>query len=155
MIAVACVLTFCAPGPPTPTVVTGPGPGLTVPLRAALEQRWYAGATWNEALEAQRRQNSHTMVTSTGSRSTNTSPTNAQSDTRSSWTGVAECESDGDWSTNTGNGYYGGLQEDMPFWIAHGGLAYAPRPDLASPAEQVAVAERAGSRAPWPVCGSR
>src|SRR5699024_10094297 len=26
------------------------------------------------------------------------------------WSGVAQCESGGNWSTNTGNGYYGGLQ---------------------------------------------
>jgi Transglycosylase-like domain len=153
--AAACLLTFCAPAPSTPTVVTGPGPGLTAPLRAALETRWYAGATWNEAVEAQRRQNSQMMVTTTGNKSRATSARNHQSDTPASWTGVAACESGGNWSTNTGNGYYGGLQEDMPFWITHGGLAYAPRPDLASPAEQVIVAERAQSRAPWPVCGSR
>src|ERR671921_420111 len=34
----------------------------------------------------------------------------AQAATTHDWTGVAECESGGDWSINTGNGYYGGLQ---------------------------------------------
>jgi hypothetical protein len=72
------------------------------------------------------------------------------------WSGVAECESGGDWSINTGNGYYGGLQFYQPTWEGYGGLEFAPRADLASPAEQIAVAERVldgqGIGA-WPVCG--
>lgn len=72
------------------------------------------------------------------------------------WDAVARCESGGDWHTNTGNGYFGGLQMDREFWHDWGGLAYAPRPDLASRLEQIAVATRAyhrRGRAPWPVCG--
>ena len=72
------------------------------------------------------------------------------------WDGVAACESGGNWSINTGNGYYGGLQFDLGTWQANGGGAYAPRPDLASKSAQIAVAtslyQKAGS-APWPVCG--
>ena len=72
------------------------------------------------------------------------------------WTGVAQCESGGNWSINTGNGYYGGLQFSASTWSAYGGGAYAPRADLASPAEQIAVAERVlvgqGIGA-WPTCG--
>jgi uncharacterized protein YabE (DUF348 family) len=72
------------------------------------------------------------------------------------WDGVAGCESGGNWSTNTGNGYYGGLQFDLGTWNANGGSAYAARPDLASKAQQIAVAtalyQKAGS-SPWPVCG--
>ena len=72
------------------------------------------------------------------------------------WTGVAKCESGGNWSINTGNGYYGGLQFSASTWSAYGGGAYAPRADLASPAEQIAVAERVlvgqGIGA-WPTCG--
>ncbi len=72
------------------------------------------------------------------------------------WTGVAECESSGNWSINTGNGYYGGLQFSGSTWLAYGGGAYASRADLASPAEQIAVAERtlAGQGVgAWPTCG--
>jgi len=72
---------------------------------------------------------------------------------------VAVCESGANWSINTGNGYYGGLQEDMTFWVTYGGLEYAPRPDLATRTQQIAVAMRArdsgrGYR-PWPNCGWR
>jgi LysM repeat protein len=72
------------------------------------------------------------------------------------WSGVARCESGGNWSTNTGNGYYGGLQFSASTWSAYGGGTYAPRADLASPAEQIAVAERvlAGQGiGAWPTCG--
>jgi peptidoglycan hydrolase CwlO-like protein len=72
------------------------------------------------------------------------------------WDAVALCESGGNWSINTGNGYYGGLQFSASTWAAHGGLTYAPRADLASRAEQIAVAENVlasqGAGA-WPTCG--
>lgn len=74
------------------------------------------------------------------------------------WDAVARCESSGNWRINTGNGYYGGLQFAQGTWEGFGGLRYAPRADLASKDQQVAVAERTlqgqGTGA-WPVCGRR
>jgi hypothetical protein len=74
------------------------------------------------------------------------------------WSGVAQCESGGNWSINTGNGYFGGLQFNASTWSAYGGGSYAPRADLASAAQQIAVAERVlasqGAHA-WPTCGRR
>ncbi|MER7486389.1 transglycosylase family protein [Streptomyces sp. NPDC126497] len=58
------------------------------------------------------------------------------------WDRVAECESGGSWSQNTGNGYYGGLQLTQDDWERHGGLDYAPSADQASRGQQIAVAER-------------
>lgn len=57
------------------------------------------------------------------------------------WLAMAQAESGGNWQTNTGNGFYGGLQFAQPSWEGAGGLAYAPRADLASPAQQMAVGE--------------
>ncbi len=72
------------------------------------------------------------------------------------WDGVAECESGGNWSINTGNGYYGGLQFSQSTWEAYGGLEFAPRADLATKEQQIVVAERTldgqGVGA-WPTCG--
>ena len=68
------------------------------------------------------------------------------------WSGVARCESGGNWSINTGNGYYGGLQFDYSSWLANGGDDFAPRADLASRAEQITVANRYYAKAglgPW------
>lgn len=69
------------------------------------------------------------------------------------WDGVAQCESGGNWHTNTGNGYYGGLQFTQSTWRANGGSGMASQ---ASKEEQVRVAENVlntqGAGA-WPVCG--
>lgn len=69
------------------------------------------------------------------------------------WSGVADCESGGNWSTNTGNGYYGGLQFNQQTWSANGGSG---SPANASKSEQIRVAENVldtqGAGA-WPVCG--
>src|SRR5690606_486711 len=71
------------------------------------------------------------------------------------WDRLAECESTGRWDINTGNGYYGGLQFAQQTWVGHGGEQFAPRADLATREQQMAVAERVlasqGWRA-WPVC---
>ncbi|MFJ8478004.1 transglycosylase family protein [Kitasatospora sp. NPDC094011] len=77
---------------------------------------------------------------------------------RYDWDRVADCESSGDWHVNSRNGYFGGLQFDQPTWRENGGLAYAPRADLASREEQMAVAQHLADHrglSPWPVCGSR
>lgn len=58
------------------------------------------------------------------------------------WDGIAQCESGGNWSINTGNGYYGGLQFDIQTWLAAGGGQYAPRADLATKAQQIEIANR-------------
>ncbi|MFC7993325.1 transglycosylase family protein [Streptomyces pilosus] len=58
------------------------------------------------------------------------------------WDRVAECESGGSWSQNTGNGYYGGLQLTQDDWEKYGGLDYAPSADQASRGQQIAVAEK-------------
>ena len=74
------------------------------------------------------------------------------------WDALAQCESSGDWHINTGNGYYGGLQEDETFWRNYGGLRFASRPDLASRAAQITVALRGlrvQGRGAWPQCGWR
>jgi uncharacterized protein YabE (DUF348 family) len=74
------------------------------------------------------------------------------------WDAIARCEAGGNWAINTGNGYYGGVQFDQSTWERSGGLRYAPRADLATREEQIAVAqmvlERQGWGA-WPVCGGR
>ncbi|MFI8514797.1 transglycosylase family protein [Streptomyces sp. NPDC085460] len=70
------------------------------------------------------------------------------------WDRVAACESAGQWSANFGNGAYGGLQMTQEAWERHGGLAYAPSPDLASRAQQIAVADKALSSGStdWATC---
>lgn len=72
------------------------------------------------------------------------------------WDEVAQCESTGDWSISTGNGYYGGLQFSSSTWAEFGGTQYAPQANQATKAQQIAVAEKVlavqGPGA-WPACG--
>jgi uncharacterized protein YabE (DUF348 family) len=73
------------------------------------------------------------------------------------WDRIAQCESGGNWSINTGNGYYGGLQFSISSWLANGGDDFASRPDLASRAEQITVANRYYAKAglsPWGCAGA-
>jgi hypothetical protein len=80
----------------------------------------------------------------------------ASAATVSTWDKVAQCESGGDWTINTGNGYYGGLQFSASTWRAYGGGAYASAANQASKTAQISVAERVlASQGPdaWPVCG--
>jgi uncharacterized protein YabE (DUF348 family) len=68
------------------------------------------------------------------------------------WDRIAKCESGGNWAINTGNGYYGGLQFDNQTWLGSGGGQFAPRADLASRTQQIAIANKvyaARGLAPW------
>jgi hypothetical protein len=58
------------------------------------------------------------------------------------WDAIAQKESGGNWAINTGNGYYGGLQFDLSTWHDFGGDQFAPRPDMTSRENQIAVANR-------------
>lgn len=69
------------------------------------------------------------------------------------WDALAQCESGGNWSANTGNGFYGGLQFAPGTWAANGGVG---SPSTASRAEQIRVARnvlRSQGIGAWPVCG--
>lgn len=81
----------------------------------------------------------------------------ASAATASEWDAVAQCESGGNWSINTGNGYYGGLQFSASTWAAYGGTAYASTADQASKSEQITIGEKvlaAQGKGAWPTCGT-
>ncbi|MEO9139568.1 MAG: transglycosylase family protein [Jatrophihabitans sp.] len=72
------------------------------------------------------------------------------------WDRVAHCESTNNWSINTGNGFYGGLQFSSSTWAGYGGHKYAHQANRATRMEQIQVARRVlASQGPgaWPVCG--
>ncbi|PRW63780.1 resuscitation-promoting factor [Actinopolyspora mortivallis] len=74
------------------------------------------------------------------------------------WDKLAQCESGGNWSINTGNGYYGGLQFNKSTWDAYGGSQYAAYPHQASRQQQIAIATKVrdarGGYGAWPACAS-
>jgi hypothetical protein len=74
------------------------------------------------------------------------------------WDRLAQCESTQNWDTNTGNGYYGGVQFDQKTWKRYGGTEYAPRADQASREEQIAVAKKVQDQQgwnAWPTCSEK
>lgn len=76
----------------------------------------------------------------------------------STWDALAQCEATGNWAINTGNGFFGGVQFDQNTWERQGGLKYAPRADLASREEQIAIAsvtQKSQGWGAWPACTSR
>jgi len=80
-------------------------------------------------------------------------PANAAS--LETWEALAQCESSGNWSIDTGNGYYGGLQFSPSTWSAYGGSGSAAD---ASKEQQIAVAEQvlAGQGwGAWPACSAK
>lgn len=72
------------------------------------------------------------------------------------WDRLAQCEAGGNWATNTGNGYYGGLQFNLGTWQANGGTGY---PHQASRETQIAIATKvrdaSGGYGAWPGCASK
>jgi uncharacterized protein YabE (DUF348 family) len=71
------------------------------------------------------------------------------------WDRLAQCESGGNWSINTGNGFYGGLQFSLGTWRAYGGTGM---PNKASKATQIAIAQKVQADVgwgAWPACSSR
>ncbi|MFC9554320.1 transglycosylase family protein [Rhodococcus sp. NPDC056960] len=74
------------------------------------------------------------------------------------WDALAQCEATGNWAINTGNGFFGGVQFDQNTWERQGGLKYAPRADLATREEQIAVASKTQKTqgwGAWPTCSGR
>ena len=81
--------------------------------------------------------------------------TSASAATTSEWDSVAQCESGGNWSINTGNGFYGGVQFSASTWRAMGGSGL---PHQHSRETQIAVAKKLQARAgwgQWPGCSSK
>jgi nucleoid-associated protein YgaU len=75
--------------------------------------------------------------------------------TASVWDSLAQCESSGNWATNTGNGYAGGLQFSQSTWAAHGGSGSAAN---ASREQQIAVAQKVQASqgwGAWPACAAK
>ncbi|AEX46066.1 transglycosylase family protein [Corynebacterium diphtheriae] len=74
------------------------------------------------------------------------------------WDQLAQCESGGNWSINTGNGFTGGLQFVDSTWLGLGGGVYAPQAYLATREQQIAIAEKvlaAQGWGAWPACTAK
>jgi LysM repeat protein len=82
-------------------------------------------------------------------------PANYVAGDGSVWDQLAACESGGNWATNTGNGFYGGLQFTLSTWQSLGGSGL---PSDASREEQIARAQALQARSgwgQWPACSAK
>ncbi|HZD65357.1 MAG TPA: transglycosylase family protein [Acidimicrobiales bacterium] len=71
------------------------------------------------------------------------------------WQALRQCESGGDYATNTGNGYYGAYQFSLATWQS---LGYSGLPSDAPAATQDQAARQLLAQAgpaQWPVCSVR
>jgi len=94
----------------------------------------------------------NSTIESAPSTDTPTQPSQSSTTDNSVWDSLAQCESGGNWSINTGNGFYGGLQFTLSSWQAVGGSGY---PNQASQQEQIMRAEMLQAQqgwGAWPVC---
>ena len=98
------------------------------------------------------------LAAGTGQAAASATAAAATATATATWDKVAVCESGGDWTADTGNGAYGGLQISTATWDAYGGAHFAATPNRATEAEQIGIAQRVlqeqGPGA-WPVCSVR
>ncbi|MGO3153273.1 MAG: ubiquitin-like domain-containing protein [Galactobacter sp.] len=86
---------------------------------------------------------------SSASKDSSTSASGPSGSVDGVWQKLAQCESGGNWSINSGNGYYGGLQFTASTWAAQGGTKYAALPHQATAAQQVEIAKKLQAKAGW------
>ena len=96
--------------------------------------------------KAEETKNSSDSSSSSSSSSSASSPAVASGDDAAIWAAIAQCESGGNPSTNTGNGYYGMYQFSLPTWQSVGGTGL---PSDASAEEQTMRARMLQQRAGW------
>jgi nucleoid-associated protein YgaU len=87
-----------------------------------------------------------------------TTPGTAHAASDTVWDRVAKCESGGNWSINTGNGFKGGLQFTSSTWRGFGGTQFANSAEKATREQQIVVAEKVLSKqgwGAWPVCSRK
>ncbi len=146
--------------------------GAHVEDKATLEQRWYdyhAGLErfYADPVNAMRWIDHHERAERWWNHFANQAQSNPQPQPAaqpqrnvdgSVWDRLAQCESGGNWSINTGNPYSGGLQFLPSTWQAFGGNEFAPAAHQATRAQQIVVAERilAGQGwGAWPACSAK
>jgi hypothetical protein len=131
---------------PAPKVVVSLGNDNTIAAHAAIAEMLTTLTTTTTTAVPQYRNTPAAPTSSDGSR----------------WDQLAQCETGGNWSANTGNGFGGGLQfmhqRSYSTWLSFGGGEFAPHPWEASREQQIDIAERvlasSGWRA-WPGCARK
>jgi LysM repeat protein len=138
------------PAPPAPVVVAP-----VAPPRVDSSASRSSSSTDTSSSDSSSTDTSSSDSSSTDTSSAESAPAPPSSAPSSGvWASLAQCESGGNWSIDTGNGYYGGLQFSLSTWQGYGGSGM---PHEASASEQIAVAERVQASqgwGAWPACSA-
>jgi LysM repeat protein len=129
-----------------------PGQRLTIPSGSGQVSHRSYSTGYSSVQHSQRSSSVHRSSNSSTSSSSRSSGSVASG---SVWDRLAQCESGGNWNTNTGNGFYGGLQFTQSSWRAAGGSG---SPQSAGRSEQIRVAQnlqRMQGWGAWPTCSSK
>ena len=133
---------------PTMATTTTVAPTTTVAVAAAVaESTTTAAPTTTTTVKP-----TTTTVKPTTTTTAKPLPVKGDPDSAATWEELADCESNGNWSANTGNGYYGGLQFSQASWENVGGTGL---PSEAPKATQIEMGKRLQARqgwAAWPTC---
>ncbi len=135
-----------------------PGQRLVIPAKGEVVKPLYratAQATAHPASHTWTRTRRSTPTRHRTSQAARVAQPRASAAGGSVWDRLAQCESGGNWSTNTGNGFYGGLQFAAGTWQAVGGSGM---PHQASRETQIAMAQRVLARqgwGAWPSCSAK
>ncbi len=117
-----------------------------------------SGTKSNRSSERSSSESSDSSESSESSDSGNTGASAPAAASGGVWDRLAQCESGGNWSINTGNGFSGGLQFTKSTWLAFGGGKYAPVAHQATREQQIDIAKKvqAGQGwGAWPACTSK
>jgi uncharacterized protein YabE (DUF348 family) len=97
------------------------------------------------------------VAVGTKNRPTTTTPTtgNKPSADGLNWAALAQCESGGNPSTNTGNGFYGLYQFDAQTWHSVGGSGLPHENSASEQTYRAQILYKQRGDSPWPSCGSR
>lgn len=71
------------------------------------------------------------------------------------WDRLAQCESGGNWATNTGNGYYGGLQFSAATWRSVGGSGLPHQHSRAEQIKRGQILQQRAGWGQWPACTAK
>jgi hypothetical protein len=71
------------------------------------------------------------------------------------WAQLRQCESGGNYSINTGNGYYGAYQFDAGTWHAYGGAGLPSDAPASEQDYRAKLLYQARGWAPWPACSRK
>lgn len=128
---------------------------------AELEQQRQADAYFAELNRIEQEKAAAAQRATAVTESRNTEPNYDPGD-GSRWDQLAQCEAGGNWATNTGNGFGGGLQfmhqSSYSTWLSFGGGEFAPHPWEASREQQIVVAEKvlaSSGWGAWPGCSRK